>query len=212
MTNSARDEILERLRAQEHDKPMPVAWRSRRHFADVITRFQEALSAVGGEPIHVADLTTAVAKLREVLLDMGATTAIVNPDPPLDRVRFAQVLPGLNWSIVGQGDLDVRTIAAVADVGISSGTAGLAETGSVIVESGAQHSRLAILLPPVHIVLLPTSRITVDLFTWVAERQQSLPSSLTIITGPSKTADIEQTLATGVHGPGRFIVILFDEW
>ena len=59
--------------------------------------------------------------------------------------------------------------------------------------------------------LAPTSCLTADLFTWVAGRKGEWPAALTLISGPSKTSDIEQTLVTGVHGPKRFIVILYQD-
>jgi L-lactate dehydrogenase complex protein LldG len=100
--------------------------------------------------------------------------------------------------------------AAVADIGISVAAAALAETGTVVVGTNAQTSRLTGLLPPVHLVLASASHLSTDIFTWTAQRPAALPSSVTLISGPSKTADIEQTMAVGVHGPGRFIVILYD--
>ena len=58
-------------------------------------------------------------------------------------------------------------------------------------------------------------RLTTDLFTWVSEWQRgepgSMPANVTLISGPSKTADIEQTLAVGVHGPKRLIVLLYED-
>jgi L-lactate dehydrogenase complex protein LldG len=70
---------------------------------------------------------------------------------------------------------------------------------------------MATLLPPVHIALVPESRLTADLFTWTAARQGPLPANVTLVSGPSKTADIEQTMAIGVHGPKRFIVVLYAD-
>ncbi|MGB4871273.1 MAG: LUD domain-containing protein, partial [Candidatus Promineifilaceae bacterium] len=87
----------------------------------------------------------------------------------------------------------------------------LAETGSVILSSGPAQSRMATLLPPIHIVLLPTSRLTSDIFTWTQARQETIPANITLISGPSKTADIEQTMAVGVHGPKRFVVIVYED-
>ena len=80
----------------------------------------------------------------------------------------------------------------------------------MVVSSGRGRSRLTSLLPPVHLALVPTSSLTTDIFTWTAARQGQLPASLTLISGPSKTADIEQTMAVGVHGPKRFIVVLYE--
>ena len=87
--------------------------------------------------------------------------------------------------------------------------AALAETGSLVVTSGAGKSRMATLLPPVHIAMLPESCLHMDLFTWTAAREGPLPANLTLISGPSKTADIEQTMAVGVHGPRRLIAIVY---
>jgi L-lactate dehydrogenase complex protein LldG len=63
----------------------------------------------------------------------------------------------------------------------------------------------------VHVALVSTAQLATDIFTWTAARQKTRPASATVITGPSKTADIEQVLAIGVHGPGRFVVILYRE-
>ncbi|MDQ7030580.1 MAG: lactate utilization protein [Ardenticatenia bacterium] len=104
---------------------------------------------------------------------------------------------------------DVRAFAASADVGVSGVEAALAETGTVVVRSGPGRSRLATLLPPVHVAFVPFKRLTVDLFTWLGRRPDPMPANLVFISGPSKTADIEQTLAVGVHGPVRFIVVLY---
>jgi len=208
----AREVILARLRAQYREVPHPAAWRSRRHFGDLTRRFESSLRLVGGEPRRAPSLTKALDVLDKYFHEVDARRVIVNPDPPLDTVDFPARWPDMDWYVVGRTAGDARNFAAVADIGISSGTAALAETGTVVIESGYAHSRMAVLLPPVHIVLIPTERLTTDLFTWVAGRSRPFPAALTLITGPSKTADIEQTLAIGVHGPGRFIVILVDAW
>jgi L-lactate dehydrogenase complex protein LldG len=81
----------------------------------------------------------------------------------------------------------------------------------VVVSSGPDRSRLTSLMPPVHITLVPLSCLVADLIHWMELQKDPRPASMTLISGPSKTADIEQTLAIGVHGPGRFIAILYDE-
>jgi L-lactate dehydrogenase complex protein LldG len=112
---------------------------------------------------------------------------------------------------VGQTPGDLKAVCAAADVGISGADAALAETGSVVISSGPGRSRLATLLPPVHVALVSTTLLTSDLFTWTAARQGDLPANVVLVSGPSKTADIEQVLAIGVHGPKRFIVVLYDD-
>ncbi len=134
---------------------------------------------------------------------------MANAEPLLLELDLPQRYPEIEWHIVGQTGEDLRAFCTSADVGLSSADAALAETGTVVISSGPGRSRLATLLPPVHIALVPTTCLTTDIFTWTAARQGALPSALTLITGPSKTADIEQTLAIGVHGPKRFMVILY---
>jgi L-lactate dehydrogenase complex protein LldG len=97
-----------------------------------------------------------------------------------------------------------------AQAGITGAAAGLADTGSLVLTHGPSRGRLASLLPPVHIAVLRRSTIA-STFGELLERQPSLPeasSNLVLITGPSRTADIEQTLSRGVHGPKDVHIIL----
>ena len=89
--------------------------------------------------------------------------------------------------------------------------AALAETGSPVVESGAGESRLVTLLPAVHIALVAKSQLTTDPFTWASAQQGVIASNVTVVSGPSKTADIEFTLTLGAHGPKRVIVVLYAD-
>jgi L-lactate dehydrogenase complex protein LldG len=206
---AAREEILARLRQQQRGQPMPAAWQSKRQFDDLAAQFTQALTAVSGEVIRVNDFDEGVAALGDLLHELNAQRVVVNGERPLLEAKLPHRFPKITWHTVGQSDGDLRAFCANADVGVSSAAAALAETGSVLIESGAGKSRLATLLPPIHIVLLPTNLITTDLFTWAAARQGVPPTNMTFVSGPSKTADIEQTLAIGVHGPKRFIVILY---
>ena len=84
----------------------------------------------------------------------------------------------------------------------------------MILAAAQQEPRSASLLPPVHVVLAHRRQILPDLFDLFALYKTadgsapSMPSCLTVITGPSKTGDIELKLVTGVHGPGELHVIL----
>ena len=205
----AREEILGRLRESAEIVPMPSAWQSGRRYEDLAAQFEQALTAVGGEVIRVTDFDNGMTALGGLLRELKVEKGVVNGERPLADINFPDQFPKVEWHIVGQGDGDLRDFCAVADVGISGAAAALAETGSVLIESGAGKSRMATLLPPVHIVLLPAERLTADLFTWSAARSAPPPTNMTFVSGPSKTADIEQTLAVGVHGPKRFIVILW---
>ena len=215
MMNS-RDEILNRLRKEARDVVSPQPWLTRRHFDDPAARFVQTLNANKGEAHQSHDFEQALSLVGDLLHEAGAQKVIVDGHPLLENADLPDRWPDIEWFIVGRsgGDEspdDLREFAAAADAGLSVATAALAETGTVVVATGPGRSRLTGLLPPVHVVLTPAIRLTTDLFTWTALRPDVLPSSVTLISGPSKTADIEQTMAVGVHGPGRFIIILYDE-
>ena len=99
------------------------------------------------------------------------------------------------------------------DAGFSVASAGLAETGSLLLETGPQEPRALSLVPPLNIILLNASAITASFLTLV--QAQKLPAQLQtnvlLISGPSKTADIQQTLAYGAHGPKELIVLLLTD-
>ncbi len=209
---SARDGILQTVRERMRgEEAQPTPWRSRQQFADLAAQFEKALIFVNGEPRRAASLDEAWEALGALLEEIGAKRAVLNDEPPMARADLPARWPGIAWHVVGQTAGDLRAFCAGADVGISGADAALAETGSVAVSSGPGKSRLATLLPPVHVALVPTSRLTSDIFTWTAARAGLPPSNITLISGPSKTADIEQVTAIGVHGPKRFVVILYQD-
>jgi L-lactate dehydrogenase complex protein LldG len=93
---------------------------------------------------------------------------------------------------------------------VSEALYGLADTGSVVLAASPAEPRGRSLLPDVHISLLPTDRILSGLDELFARLGNELPSALAIVTGPSRSADIEQKLAVGVHGPGEVHVVLVE--
>ena len=208
---SAREEILNRLHNRARDASPPAPWRSRRQFADPAEQFRKALTAAAGE-VHIAGTREeALNQLSVLLRESKVQSALIDDHPVLAGLEPGSRWPDIEWHVVGHSEGDLRQFAATADVGISGADAALAETGTVVVSSGPGCSRLTSLMPPVHIALVPAACLTSDLFTWMAEQKPPLPASVTLISGPSKTADIEQTMAVGVHGPGRFIAVLYQD-
>lgn len=94
--------------------------------------------------------------------------------------------------------------ASVTDV-----TYAIAETGSLVIQSNAAHGRSISLVPEVHIAVVEPKNCVADLLDLMEKLKETGPgNNTTIITGPSKTADIEGALVTGVHGPGRVEVFM----
>ena len=97
---------------------------------------------------------------------------------------------------------------AIEGAGVSRAVYALADTGSVVLAASPDEPRAASLLPEVHVTLVSEDAILSgldELFTAVGA---DLPSSLAIVTGPSRSADIEQLLTIGVHGPGEVHVVI----
>jgi L-lactate dehydrogenase complex protein LldG len=86
--------------------------------------------------------------------------------------------------------------------------AAIAETGTIVSWSAGRSIVQANLLPARHVALISSENIFYDLNEFFASFRGSLPSNVTLITGPSRTADIEQILITGVHGPERVDVVI----
>ena len=97
---------------------------------------------------------------------------------------------------------------AIEGAGVSRALYGLADTGSVVLAASPEESRANSLLPDVHVSLLAEDRVLASLDELFAAVGDDLPSALAIVTGPSRSADIEQKLAVGVHGPGEVHVVL----
>ena len=115
-------------------------------------------------------------------------------------------------SFIRSTDAFSREGIAATEVGITSADYALADTGSLVMFTESKESRLLSLLPPCHIAVIESSKIVASLDD--VFRLRPLPgaesSAMVVITGPSRTADIEMRLVRGVHGPGEIHVIIID--
>ncbi|MEN8235922.1 MAG: LUD domain-containing protein, partial [Actinomycetota bacterium] len=94
--------------------------------------------------------------------------------------------------------------------GLTGAEAAFAETGSIVLRSGPGRPRMASLIPLVHVALLPADRIFRSQMHWLTDAGATLADATNVIyiTGPSRTADIEQQITLGVHGPREFHIVL----
>ena len=210
MSAARKNAFFKRLEVHSRPVPLPDRWTSRRSFSDPVARFRAMQAAVKGRVIDAGTFAAAAMEAGRVLSEIGASSAVLNDETPLDRL-LPQDFPGTTLHRVsGYGPDEWRRTCAQADAGITSADALLAETGTVVCSSGPGRSRLVSLLPPVHIVLCPRERITTDLFNWLGSHGGKWPANTVLISGPSKTADIEQTMAVGMHGPRQLVVIIYS--
>ena len=178
--------------------------------------FQERAIAVGME-VSCCTKNTLNKSLVDRLIRAGISSVLL-PDDPLLENDSTQLLQDAGIATHDNG-IDIDQLYTEVDCGITVAIVAVASTGSVVVASSDRERRLASLVPPNHLVLLPESRIVPDLIdlsrssagqTAPLGGSGALPSCLTIVTGPSKTADIEGVLITGVHGPGRVDILLLE--
>jgi L-lactate dehydrogenase complex protein LldG len=187
---------------------------------NLIERYVKEISAVGGRPVVVDGIESAREEITKLLRQHEPRIALCWKHETLDRIGVRALLGGQRIEVVDADSLallsgDARRAKILsADIGITSVTAAVAETGSLLMVHGPGNERTASLTPPVHIAVVPRSRIVADLFDIfegpAGLAAAALPSNATFISGPSKTGDIEMKLITGVHGPGKFHVVVID--
>jgi len=138
--------------------------------------------------------------------DTPQTTALWADCPFLEGIDRTplQKIRGLRFDVT-------RELAADARFGISQVAWALADTGTLVQDSTAIEQRLVSSLSSIHIALAPTAGILPDLATLLARVTPSESAYIAMITGPSRTADIERVLTIGVHGPERLVIVFCDE-
>ncbi|HEY5310944.1 MAG TPA: lactate utilization protein [Pirellulales bacterium] len=221
----SRESFLARVRAaagagRAHrvfaaDKPLPPISPSRTAAADLVAQMAAEVNQVGGHSHVVPDAPAAARVLAELLEQSAATKALCWRDPLLARIGLAELLHErgvqlLDYDALLREPVEGRKpLILAAEIGISGAAWAVAETGTLAMASGPGRERLASLAPPLHVAVIEARQIVPDLFALFAHYEvDALPSNLTLITGPSKTGDIEMELTTGVHGPGQWHVII----
>jgi L-lactate dehydrogenase complex protein LldG len=144
---------------------------------------------------------------KEDIKDAAGSYAVWADGPVLkgvDTKALAARVPGLKFEVT-------RESAKNAKIGITQMEWGIANTGTLAQDATKAEQRLASTLSWTHIMLLGTGNIVADLPAFMTKMHPSTSNYLTLITGPSKTADIERVLAIGVHGPERVVIVCVDE-
>ena len=215
---SSRDTILERIRAEtskcptEERPPVPEVWPQTDAKAEqLVQRFTTELEAVQGEVIRCASVEAAREKLLE-LADEAEWAQIGSTERPVCRQFAGDVAAErLSWAKDGW---DPKAIAQLPATLVAAESL-LADTGSCVVECRTAAERLLCFLPPVCIVIARVAQLREHMpAAWeeIARRtaEPDRRGEFVIITGPSRTADIEKILILGVHGPKRLVVLLVD--
>ena len=199
-----RDAFLGRVRKALHRNaddpvaapPAPLVPAGETQTGDVLEIFLTEAEAAGWVVHHAADIETAADAVRDLLEEIDATSWVASADPIVNPV-------------IANLELPMAKRVEAADVGITGARCAIARTGTVVLTS--EGGRLAGLLPMHHVALVKQDDVVhgmTEAFERFAGGGSDLPTAWVQVTGPSRTADIELTLTTGVHGPGHVTVIV----
>lgn len=209
-----RDRILKKLRQAQPALDERRKIETRRHMVPLQNlsadeRVEQFVTEAEKLGCHVYRMNQnhAIEQMMELI---GANRSILSWDEDqLPMPSLHETLGALGVTVGQYDDSELR-------VGLTGAGAALAATGSLVLESGAGRYRTTSLLPDVHIALLRPEQILPDLESWQqVQKAQGYPaftqsSNTTIVTGPSKTADIAQELIKGAHGPRELHIIILE--
>jgi L-lactate dehydrogenase complex protein LldG len=210
--SSARDQILGTLRSQPglNVPPLPDVMTSAcddtTPLAERIAAFTAILEKLGA-PVDVAsDMTAAATRITEVLASHNASSLALSD--AAEVLALAKDLPATIERIPHDAP---RESLLRSHAGLSTAQWAVAETGTLALVSRHERHRLSTLLPELHIALLPASRLLAtlgDAFVRLEPNGAPDAATITFVTGPSRTADIELELIVGVHGPKALHVVI----
>ena len=217
---SSRESILQRLEkvcpSGKAPGTMPALPSSKEIYCDypeenLLATFQRKIQALKGECTLSASMEELARELGRIL-DSVPPGTIVAQDLPLIRAVLQRLPNGSRevrrFEKWGQTNDEFASYAA----SITTADALIARTGSVVLRSTSAGGRRLSVLPPVHIVLATTSQIWASHEDWFKEIEHDESWSFgTIISGPSRTGDIEKILVLGAHGPKRLIICLLND-
>ena len=222
----ARETILQKLRDGMPERPLPQPDLSpyllgpfgvgstgvRPDPAGLLDTFEAAALGWRAEIVRCTPLH-CMEVVRAVLLQKKCAS-IATGTPQWSPPGWRATLDGFQWM---QFDASTEawktTLFDKIDASITHAVAAIADTGSLVLNPGPHEPRSLSLVPPVHVALVRASTLYASLPAAMAalHPQSDMPTNLLLVTGPSKTADIQQTLAYGAHGPKELVIVLVND-
>jgi L-lactate dehydrogenase complex protein LldG len=211
--NSPKERILSRLKASpKASAPARPDWNPPSYTPEERkARFKAMLEASHAD-VHEVSAGDWPERLKSILVDKGVACMVYAP--ATETGRHLATSWGTGGPELVAYDRSVEefkdVLVSKADAGFTTTKGGIAQTGSLVLWPSADEPRLMSLLPPIHVALVEESSLTDSLAETIRTQgwAGAMPTNAVLVSGPSKTADIEQTLAYGVHGPKELIVLL----
>ncbi len=220
MSEQSRDRIFARLQSAagtagapvSQPEPLPQVEYSHPEKIEKLKTLMEAMRT----EVHITSEQDWLGLLEDILRQRNIKDLLYGPRTPIGATlqqkwqNSADDLPELVPYDVGVEEIKERVFNVAA--GITSTMGGIADTGALILWSSEEEPRLMSLVPPIHIAILRADKIYNSLLEVMQKENWSanMPTNAFLISGPSKTADIELVLAFGVHGPKELIVLVID--
>jgi L-lactate dehydrogenase complex protein LldG len=205
---NARENILARIGKARHAASLDIESEIRRHQRGPVPPLASDLVRCFGE--QAARLSSDVARAETVAEIPGVVAQYLRQhELPKQGVCWPALAP-YGWQSAGI-ELQARGARGNDMLGITGAFVGIAETGTLMLLSGPDTPATVSLLPETHIAVLGAERIVATMEqAWDRLRLErgSLPRAVNFISGPSRTADIEQTVTLGAHGPYRVLIII----
>jgi|SRR5690625_1046090 len=195
----------------------PTFWKEHNlNKEDCITQFSDNWRAAGGHLERFATMAEAKAYMIQTAEELAAQRWIRHDHPQLHELALESSLPEAEVTVWDSTAMDeMKEYAAEADIGVIVAEHAVSITGSIVSISSSGRGRSVSLLPTVLMALVPSSVIKAKLGEVMAEIEQvefgQMPAGIHFISGPSRSADIENDLTIGVHGPGVVFALIVDE-
>lgn len=174
--------------------------------AERIARFRERFEAQGGNFLSGPGLESLLPTLGEALRISGITALFFPEDDAGARTAAEALVPFGPFTLVSSAE--ARQPAPPETAGLQTAEFAVAETGSIVQTSRGGKTLLPGLLSDVHVVLLSPGAFVERMEECLAALAEDPPRNISFLTGPSRTADVEQTLTIGAHGPKKMIAVL----
>jgi L-lactate dehydrogenase complex protein LldG len=206
--SNAKENILKKIR-QALTQPVPLPFPQTENAEDIFVKQNDDPAVIFGEAFTNLQGKFVYCHNNEELLTHFAAL-VKSREWSNIYCREEDFVPMIHWA-----DLKPVQDLASCDVSITGCEFLVARTGTIVMSSAQESGRTTSVYAPVHICVAFTSQLVVELKTALdllkTKYQQQMPSLITFATGPSRTADIEKTLVTGVHGPKEVFCFLLED-
>ncbi|MGH7933961.1 MAG: LutC/YkgG family protein [Candidatus Binataceae bacterium] len=197
---------------QSHAVPVTVSG----HRVELCSLFARELEAVNGHFLGTLSPAEVATKIGALARELGARTAALGESVEIDAEPIAKALQGAGVAVIrpqttdDDGRIALRNQIAGCDMGVAEAHYAVAATGTLAVVATPRRPNSLTLLPPINVIIVHADRVLSDLAAVVAAlgAETFATHRVSLITGPSRTADIEKMIVLGVHGPKQLYVAM----